>query len=267
VEHVGDSVSNVVQTEIKLGVSGGDLHTISNTVAQAWNNGNGAFVHINWTATTDSNGVVLDFQGPGGHAAEGTKGALTFSIEAFRFLSKNSTYKYYLPHNTTNKELDLFTSVRSRWDIDLPLVESAAVNAVKPYVSSIEWDTTYLTLEPSPYLGQRVMDIMTGFGVSFPALTIAPAATDAGWIQRPVVDSTTRKLVSEKRPTLHANFGICPQPSGAGCPFNHEPGFKDLSGTDLAYSKTEVMARTIAQIAIELAADPAKMAKARALVA
>ena len=266
-EHVGESVSNVIQTEIKLGVSGGNLHTINNTAAQVWNNGNGSFVHINWTTTTDSNGVVLYLQGPGGHAAEGTKGALTFSVEVFRLLSKNSTYKYYLPHNTTNKELDLFTSVRTRWDIDLPPVEAAAVNAVKPYVSSIEWDTVYLTLEPSPYLGQRVMEIMSGRGISFPASTIAPAATDAGWVQHPVIDPTTRKLVSEKRPTLHANFGICPQPSGAGCPFNHEPGFKDLSATDLAYSSTELMARTIAQIAVELAADPAKMDKARAYVA
>jgi hypothetical protein len=108
---------------------------------------------------------------------------------------------------------------------------------------------------------------MSGMGISFPASTIAPAATDVEWVQHPAVDPTTRKLIFEKRPTLRADFGVCPQPSGAGCPFNHEPGFKGLSRTDLTHSNMGVIARTIAQIAVELAAVPVKMAKARAFVA
>ena len=54
--------------------------------------------------------------------------------------------------------------------------------------------------------------------------------------------------------------------SGAGCPFNHEAAFRNLAGADLAYETTEKMARALAQMAVELAADPARMAAARALV-
>lgn len=66
------------------------------------------------------------------------------------------------------------------------------------------------------------------------------------------------KLASEVRSTSYTNFGICPQPSGAGCPFGNEPGFKDHPQTDITYPILPVMARAIAEIAVGHAADSAK---------
>ncbi|KZV99310.1 hypothetical protein EXIGLDRAFT_725915 [Exidia glandulosa HHB12029] len=268
-ENVGAYESNVVQTEIKLGVVG-DIAVVNSTIAQAWAS-KAAFSAVAWTISKDSTGVVLDITGPGGHSSEGTLGALALSVETFRLLSTNQpTYKYYLPSNTTVTELDLSISVRSRYTSDMSAVENAVIAATKPYYTRISWDTIMLALEVTPYLGQRVATIYgeAAFNESFPITNSAPAATDAGWIQQPVVDanSAAHTFLSESVPVLHANYGICPNATGAGCPFNHEGPFATLANAELGYQKTEKMARVEAQIAVELLADPAKMAQARALV-
>lgn len=190
-------------------------------------------------------------------------------METFRLLSTNQpTYQYYLPSNTTTTELDLSVSVRSRYTSDMPAVEAAVIAATQAYYTRISWDTIFLALEVTPYLGQRVSALYAepAFNESFPITTTAPAATDAAWIQQPALDARTRALVSERVPVLHANYGICPNATGAGCAFNHEAGFAALADAELGYVQTEKMARVEAQIAVELLADPARMAQARALV-
>lgn len=54
---------NVVQSDIELGVVG-DLRVVNSTVANIKAT-NSAFAAINYTISTDSNGVVLNFTGNG----------------------------------------------------------------------------------------------------------------------------------------------------------------------------------------------------------
>ncbi|KAH7105039.1 hypothetical protein BKA62DRAFT_767298 [Auriculariales sp. MPI-PUGE-AT-0066] len=262
-ENTGTFEMNVVQTNILFGVVG-DATVVENAMIQAKATRT-AFSGVSWTTTTDNTGVVLNITGPGGHAAEGTFGALALSAETFRILSLSQpTYQYFLPHNTTVTQLDLTISTRSRYTADMSSVEAAVLAAVQPYFTKASWDTIFLALEVSPYLGGRISSIYSEFGINFPISSNAPAATDAAWLQQPVVDPSTHALLSEKVPVLHANYGICPNTTG--CPFNHEAGFAALAGTDFAYGETERMSRVEAQIALELLTDPVKMAAARALV-
>jgi len=144
-----------------------------------------------------------------GHAAEGTFGALALSVEAFRILkTAQPTYQYFLPSNTTATTLDITFSIRSRYTSDMTTVEAAVLSAVKPYYLKASWDTIYLALEVSPYLARRVTDIYAGWGDSFPVGTRAPAATDAGWIQKPLVDPSSHALLGESVPVLHGKT-IC----------------------------------------------------------
>lgn len=62
-EDVGLFESNVVQTEIKLGVVG-DLSVVNSTIAQA-KASKAAFAAVEWSISTDNIGVVLDITGPG----------------------------------------------------------------------------------------------------------------------------------------------------------------------------------------------------------
>jgi hypothetical protein len=63
VEDVGEYSSNVVQTNILLGVNG-DSTTVSQTAASV-KSSIAAFTNINFTVGTDSDGVVLNITGPG----------------------------------------------------------------------------------------------------------------------------------------------------------------------------------------------------------
>jgi hypothetical protein len=121
----------------------------------------------------------------------------------------------------------------------------------------------------TPFLGDDFRSIVgtSDYGLTnFPVSTFAPASTDASWLQDPVLDSVTHNLTSAAKAVLHANFGICPNASGAGCAFNHEPLFKALANTDFAYAQTEIVARAEAQLAVQLLADPSQMAQATAIL-
>ena len=63
VEDVGMFSSNVVQTEIELGVAG-DISIVKSTVDSV-KAAQTAFSNLNCIVTTDENGVVLNFTGPG----------------------------------------------------------------------------------------------------------------------------------------------------------------------------------------------------------
>jgi len=230
---------------------------------------NNAFAAINYTIGTDSNGVVLTFLGHGGHASEAQQSPLSLSVETFRQLTaSNPSFTYYLPSNTTSTELDVTVSVRTRFTGDLPTVQSAVQSNVNSIPASVTWDLAYPAYEPAPYFGNRLIEVMQGPTLNevWVNSTIAPAATDLGFVQGATIDPNTHALLSIKKAAFHANYGICADPSGAGCAFNHEPAFKDLAGADLAYTQTEKMSRALAQIAVELAADPSKMAQATAFI-
>ncbi|KDQ16163.1 hypothetical protein BOTBODRAFT_173431 [Botryobasidium botryosum FD-172 SS1] len=267
VEDVGMFSLNVVASENQLGVVG-DLNTINSTVAGIKAT-NAAFVAVNYTIGTDSNGVVLTFSGKGGHVSEAQQSPLSLSVETFRQLTaSNPTFTYYLPSNTSIAELDLTVSIRTRYTIDLPTVQNAILPNINTIPSSVTFDLAYPAYEVGPYLADRLIEVMQGPTLNevWVNSTIAPAATDVGFVQRAVIDPNTHMLLSESKATFHPNFGICPDVTGAGCAFNHEPAFRDLAGTDLAYTQTEKMARALAQIAVELIADPERMAQATAFI-
>jgi hypothetical protein len=164
-------------------------------------------------------------------------------------------------------ELDLTVSVRTRYTLDLQAVQAAVLTAIEGIADSVTWDLAYPALEVTPYLPDLFVDLMSkpehGSQTDWVISDFAPAATDASFIQDPTVDPDTRKLVSAAQVVFHPNFGICE--GGAACPFNHQPAFRETSGTDFAYGQTEKVARALAQIAVELANDGEMMTKARAI--
>ncbi|KAH8916858.1 hypothetical protein BT69DRAFT_1313911 [Atractiella rhizophila] len=253
-EHIGRAVSNVVQTENKLGIRGSTVEAVNATVLAAYQAFQSNFAGVNWTTTTDSRGgVVVDALGPGGHAAEGTQfSALRLTIETFRSLANDDTISFYLPHNDTIAELDLFASIRTRYTPDLQAVVSRYVELVAPFVSSSTFDDVYPALEVTPNLTQRFINIMSQpkLNQSWGYSTRAPASTDLSQAQLPQIDPTTKAILSEAVPVLHANFGICPDPTGAG----------SLASTELAFENTMVVSRAIAELATLLAADNEAMA-------
>jgi hypothetical protein len=266
IENVGVYATNIVQTVIDLGVAGLSLATVNSTVAKLLDS---TYPNVTFTATTDANGVAITINGPGGHASDATKGPLVLSINTYNALKNTAGVSFYLPSNTSISELDITIDMRTRYTTDLNSVANFVSAALGTLPKSVSHDVQYPALEVDPYLGQAFINL-TGtpdypLG-NFPSSTFAPASTDASWVQDPVIDSVTHSLTSAAKAVLHANYGICPNASGAGCPFNHEPLFKNLANTALAYSQTEIVARAEAQIAVQLLADPSQMAKATAIL-
>jgi hypothetical protein len=103
------------------------------------------------------------------------------------------------------------------------------------------------------------------FNESWASSTIAPAASDASFVQIPVLDSQSRELISASKVVFFPNFNIC-APDAAVCPFPHEPAFRITAGTDFAYTQTEKVARALAYIAVELLANSDMMAQATAII-
>ncbi|KAH8913914.1 hypothetical protein BT69DRAFT_1305967, partial [Atractiella rhizophila] len=170
--------------------------------------------------------------------------------------------------------------------ISFTKLNKGPTTVVAPFVSSSTFDDVYPALEVTPNLTRRFINIMSQpkLNQSWGYSTRAPASTDLSQAQLPQIDPTTKAIVSEAVPVLHANFGICPDPTGAGCghfilfygrlwpippvrnvankqqPFNHEPNFAALASTELAFENTMVVSRAIAELATILAADKEAMA-------
>ncbi|RFU75350.1 hypothetical protein TARUN_6896 [Trichoderma arundinaceum] len=266
IENVGVYATNIVQTVISLGVAGSTLDTVKSTVASILDS---TYPNVTFSATTDANGVAITMNGPGGHASDATKGPLVLSVNTYNALKNTPGVSFYLPGNTSVTELDITIDMRTRYTADLNSVANFVSAALGTLPKSISHDVQYPSLEVTPYLGQTFVNLVgtADYGLTnFPFSTFAPASTDASWVQDPVLDPVTHNLTSVAKAVLHANYGICTNPSGAGCAFNHEPLFKALANTPFAYSQTEIVARAEAQIAVQLLADPSAMAQATAIV-
>ncbi|KAI2622352.1 hypothetical protein GGR54DRAFT_58416 [Hypoxylon sp. NC1633] len=269
VEDVGMFAINVVAEQILFGVAGLSLQEVNSTVSQLLDN---TYVGVNYTIVEDSeveNGVALTMEGPGGHASEGTKSPLRLSIETFRTLTANgnSDVSFFLPGNITVTELDITVSVRTRYTSDSDSVLQKVTSTIASKAVSISKDRPYPALEVLTALGDRFLAIMHEDGEpNWNYSTIAPAATDAGFVQDAQLDPDTKQVLSVGKAVFHPNFGICENVTGAPCGFNHEPVFAHTAGTEFSYGRTEVVARTLAQVAVELLDDTGFMREATKLV-
>ncbi|OTA57417.1 hypothetical protein K449DRAFT_386312 [Hypoxylon sp. EC38] len=272
VEDVGMFAINVVAQRITFGVAGLSLQDVNSTVQGLLDS---TYVGVNYTiAETDEveNGVTLLIEGPGGHASEGNKSPLRLSIETFRTLTSSDKdgVSFFLPGNTTVTELDITTSVRTRYTIDLDPTLEVVTSTIKPKASQITTDRPYPALEVIRPLGERFINLMQdadhGSQSNWNFSTTAPAATDAGFVQDAQIDPDTKELLSVGKVVFHPNFGVCEDRPGAPCGFNHEPIFAQTSGTEYSYGRTEIVARALAQIAVELLQDKGFMREATQLL-
>jgi hypothetical protein len=274
IEDVGMFQCNVVQADIALGVVGPSVAQV-NAVLSAVKASNPGFATTNFTVSSDpelEGGVQIFIVGNAGHASNTNQGALTMSILGFKQLvAQDPTFEFYLPHNRTSSELDYLIDARTRWTPDIPTL----VNFLRAQIPNpnITLDREYPAVEVDPFLGPFFIDTVArpAYGAqAFPLSTIAPAASDASWVQRAAVSPNgdgTFSLDSVQKATLHANYDICTSGNITLCPFNHEPHFADLAGADFAYVQTEEVGRAIAAMAVQLLADPELMAQATAHVA
>ncbi|KAK0441152.1 uncharacterized protein EV420DRAFT_1623041 [Desarmillaria tabescens] len=248
IEEIGMYAINVIQTEIELGVTNATLEEIDNVVA-AVRDGDDAFVNQTYTLAEDENGVAITFTGPGGHASEATEGPLTLSVETYRALeASNSTHSYYLPSNTSHTQLGITVSIRTRYTIELE----------EGLPDSVTYDIPYPALEVHEELGQYFIDLMATPEFddnSWAFSSVAPAATDASFVQDPTINETSYELLSTSRVVFHPNYAICDTSTVANCPYNHEPEYNDIADSDYAYVQTEKVARALAHTAVQLAND------------
>lgn len=273
VEDVGMFAINVVAQEILLGIAGLSLQEVNSTVQGLLDD---TYVDVNYTIaeTNDvENGVALTIEGPGGHASEGNKSPLRLSIETFRTLTSSGTedVSLFLPGNTTVTELDITVSVRTRYTIDLDAVLETVTSAISSKASSLSTDRPYPALEVMTPLSDRFLALMHdadhGGQADWNYSAIAPAATDAGFVQDARVDGETRELLSVGKVVFHPNFGICEGGvPGAPCGFNHEPVFARTAATEYSYGRTEIVARALAQVAVEVLQDAGFMREVTKLV-
>lgn len=266
IENVGVYATNVVQSLISLGVSGSTRAHVDEVVSSILDS---TYPGVSYVLFEDANGVGINITGPGGHASESTKGALVLSVETFRRLTSESSspVSFYLPGNTTSKELEITVDMRTRYTTDIPAVAEAVNQAVGSLAASISSDLKYPSLEVVPFLPETFIDLLAtdDYGLRDWAISdFAPASSDASWVQSPTLDDSTHELLGVKRVVFHPNYNIC-EPGGP-CAFNHEPAFAEVAGTEFSYVQTEIVARAEAQLAIELIADEGKMDEATAII-
>lgn len=253
VEDVGMFASNIVQTKIELGVAGLSTDEVKNVVSSVLDT---SYPNVTFSLAEDPEGVAITALGPGGHASENTKSPLVLTIEVFRVLSSNDGVSFYLPGNTTAKALDITVDFRTRYAHDLDSLAQTVTSISGQNATSITTDLPYPALEVTPVLPQLWVDLLKtpDYGSQdWPISTFAPASTDASWIQGAEVDPVTKELLRAERVVLHANFGICQ--TGGICAFNHEPLFAQVAATNYAYNRTEIVARAMAHMAVELLTD------------
>ncbi|KAM7205214.1 hypothetical protein V8F33_001045 [Rhypophila sp. PSN 637] len=277
VEDVGMFASNIVQSQISLGISGTTVDAVTQLVSSILDDTYPGVTFVaseDTTSSAPSTNVNLTVFGPGGHSSENTKSPLVLTIETFRALTSSTPttpkgpVAFYLPGNTTSPVLDITFNIRTRYTHDLAAVLSFVENLVSPISSSITTDTPYPALEVTPFLPQIFQSIMSQplYGSqAFPISTFAPASTDASWIQDAEVDPLTNALVRAGKIVFHPNFSIC-DPNGGICAFNHEPRFRDVAGTEYSYAQTEKIARGLADLAVRLLDDHELMRNATAIL-
>lgn len=266
IENIGVYATNVVQSVITLGVAGSTLEAVDDTVSSILD---ASYPGVAYKVYQDADGVAINFTGPGGHASENNKGALVLSIETFRNLSSDDSITFYLPGNSTGTELDITVDFRTRYTADLPAIAEVASAAIGSLAVSVSSDLKYPSLELPSYFPDRFVSLIASkdYGLTDWIITeLAPASTDASWVQKPALDPVTHELLSVGKAVFHANYNICGPNEGDPCAFNHEPEFVEVAGTDFSYAQTEIVARAEAQIAVELLADEKKMAQATVLV-
>lgn len=266
VEEVGMFECNVVQGEISLGINGSSVETVRQTVSSILDS---TYPEVSFTVAYDADGGVnLTVIGPGGHASESTKGPMVLTIETFRALSGQNDISFYLPGNTTLGALDIIFDIRSRYTHDIKSVVNAVGTAIGDKAEVIDTDTVYPALEVTPFIPSLFIDLMKspdfGSQTDWPISTFAPASSDAGCVQNAVVDPKTHALLATDKVVFHPNFNICGP--GGECAFNHEPDFHDVAGTEYSYTRTEVVARGLAYLAVQLLNDPTMMANATAVL-
>ncbi|KAK4218916.1 hypothetical protein QBC37DRAFT_469533 [Rhypophila decipiens] len=260
VEDVGMFASNIVQSQISLGISGTTVDAVRELVSSILDDTYPGVTFVaseDTTSSAPSTNVNLTVFGSGGHSSENTKSPLVLTIETFRALTSSTPNSpkvpvtFYLPGNTTSSVLDITFNIRTRHTPDLAAVLSFVENLVSPISSSITTDTPYPALEVTPFLPQIFQSIMSQplYGSqAFPISTFAPASTGASWIQGAEVDPITNALVRAGKVVFHPNFSIC-NPDGGMCAFNHEPRFREVAGTEYSYAQTERVARGLAELA------------------
>ncbi|KFA49301.1 hypothetical protein S40293_04143 [Stachybotrys chartarum IBT 40293] len=266
--NVGMYAVNVVQTQISLGVLGSTLEIVTETLNAILDE---TYPGVAFAVfeDTETGGVGMNMTGPGGHASENTRGPLTLSVEVFRVLSGESSLSFYLPGNTTVRELDITVDLRSRYTLDLPALADFVGDSIGHLADSVSSDVKYPSLELLPYFPETFVSLIQSppYGMTDWIITdFAPASTDASWVENPELDEDSRDVISVAKAVFHANYGICEPNGDVPCAFNHEPAFAVVAGTDYSYSQTEIVARAEAHMAVDLLADPARMREATALV-
>jgi hypothetical protein len=248
IEDTGFFVCNVVQADIALGVvgQGATITSVTDTI-NAIKKAKPGFSSTNFTLVEDPNiagGVQILFTGNADHASQANLGAMTLSIATFQALNAtNGNFQFYLPDNTTVAELDFTVDARTRWSTDTKTVVDFVLDLIP--IKNFSLDIMYPAYEPDPQLGSLFIDTI---------------GLPASWVQKAQVlaKNGNHTLQSVKKAVLHANFNVCEQPV-AQCPFNHDPPFALIAGTDHAYDQTEKTARAIARIAVQLLNDPSIM--------
>ncbi|KAI2467602.1 hypothetical protein F4781DRAFT_401466 [Annulohypoxylon bovei var. microspora] len=272
VEDVGMFAINVVSQKILLGIVGLSLQDVNSTVGELLDS---TYIGVNYTVAESDEvekGVAVTMEGPGGHASEGTKSPLRLSVETFRTLTNSDKegVSFFLPGNITVTELDITISVRPRYTMDLDSLLKNVTSTIASKAASITTDRPYPALEVLTNPGDRFISLMHDADHDSQAnwnfSTIAPAATDAGFVQDADLDPDTKQVLSVFKAVFHPNFGTCEPIAGAPCGFNHEPAFEQTAGTEYSYGRTEIVARALAQIAVELVDDKGFMREATKLV-
>ncbi|OPB43460.1 hypothetical protein A0O28_0106510 [Trichoderma guizhouense] len=263
IEEVSDWAVNVIQQQIGLGISGTTVDTVHKTVSSILD---ATYPNVTYTVENGVDGVDLMLHGPGGHASANSNGPLVLSIEVFRRLSGDSSLSFYLPQNTTQKELGFVSDIRTRYDTDINAIAKVVSDAIDG-ADSITSDIIYPEFEVDPYLASFMTELLAtdAYGSSnFVTTDSALAATDASLVQQPEIDPNTKRLLSVAKVVLQPLFNICENPTTCGT--NHEPLFAQFTGTDFAFNKTEIMGRAQAHTAVLLLTDPEMMTAATALI-
>lgn len=148
-------VVNVVQTPISLGVLGSTLIRVTETLNAILDE---TFPGVAFAVFEDgeTGGVGMNMTSPGGHASENTRGLLTLSVEAFRVLSGESSLPFYLPGNTTVRELDITVDLRSRYTLDLPALADFVSDSIGYLADSVSSDVKYPPLRAAALLPRDV---------------------------------------------------------------------------------------------------------------
>lgn len=266
IQNVGMYSTNVLQSQVNFGVSGSDMATVNRTVSDILDD---TFPRVSFTTRQDPHGIAIKMHGPGGHASLTEKTPLDLSVATFEAFSNRSGVSFYVPGNTSATELDITFDVRSRYMVDLPAVVDAVRSAVGKLGSRVSMDLRYPNVEVPPFLPETWIDLvgrpaynLSGWQITDQAL----ADSDIAWVQGAHVDPQTHKLVGMEKVVFQPNYNIC-EPGSKSCPFNHEPGFLRLAGSEYSYTQTEIVARAQAQLAVQLLTDETMYNSATAILA